>query len=1666
MEKTTREHAFASAGRRGRQVLAILMTLAMLVGLMPTIITPASAAYEDGEECWNCGHYHWDEYMHECGACSPDCTNDWCALETHCHNCGECLNGEQPCENCGLCENCAKEMGHCTTCGECWMDNEPDKTLCGDCGQCYFCSPICEECGLCAECANDWDDGMHCPECRSCYQVTEQCEFLENNHCKDCCRPCDQCGECIAGDALTYCYDCGLCVECCEFNSMMAGCEDGDVCVASSEWDDHICYDCSQFFGSLSEMCETCVASGYARCEECCEASSQCSEGMCEYAEEYEEHFCMDCGNCFHEEEQCLTCADAGEFRCKDCCAAIANSYGCDCGDKCFNDPGFEEHLDALESEGGHGGLPDSYTHDATASMTWSFDDKEHWHDCRYCDEDSPFEEVRELAEEHHEALYKTTKNAHDFDEAGMCTVCGYVKSGNVIIQNNTARTITAKVSDENAGKDDPYHISNNTITLKADVRYNKKSGQELVYNWYVHYQYIDALGDEYEETLLAEDFCNGKYDKSDQKHSPYDLYGAERENGAVWQEFYEPTWTFSVPYTACVVDYSFFCEIEVYEKDAAWDAKPIKTIRTQPITLKAQHLYSFASSSYQIKAEDREKGHLWLCAGCSFNDDIVYSKNWAKRSSALESHRYGPFQLVTKNGETYRKAKCLDCGYTGMTKTHIHAYYDDVNFEYKIDEEHTDHYNHALRCVKEGCDQIKLERHDWEWKIVGYPKASDPTGYLARECRICGYREDNIYVTENKGGKPTLVAKEWNLQNVLVQSRQATASKDLVVNGDELTLTVLHRDGEYERCTGWTVKYYTWADGTKDLTSQYTFTQDTTDPNVYTCTVTYPGNSGGVLYLTPTMEKCTDHSRTHLANQKDAVCTQNGYTGDTVCDYCGYIVKNGVETSGGTAHTGTLEKLYRDANGQATTTVTATRYNAKTGSCTVRGYEGDYRCTACKSIVKGENTGFRHGPTKLVDEVKATCTTQGYTGDKVCQSCGKLVKRGTTVAAAHTTGARVDLKDPTTYPDYQAPTCTATGKTGTVECTVCGETIRANTSIAALGHDWKKDSSDKIEWVIVSPTAEKDGSRTRTCKTCGYKDVQKLTAAEGNTITTVTLTTALPKVGVSAAEPPYNDGAKLKESTCYLEGSQWRLTAREDDDGSMGFWRNSKYTFEAWVTAAGDKKFTKDTVFTVNGVKVNGLVWDKGEKKEIPEEGTKEAFVRWDYPETLGDGPVELFAMVHSNSSDPNDRKTNYVIVDENAEAGETVTVQAVTDGSKFCFSSWFDESEGRTFNSYWMDPSGTVHEFGKTDFKDAPVTTVTIPKEATYVQFWANLAQKPAGENVRTLSLQATVGGTASASAYYAEKGGTITLTATPDAGYRFSGWKVLEGDAAISGDTLTMGEKDTTVKAIFAKTDHTHSFTRENPTAKDLKSAATCTAPAVYYKSCLCGEHGDATFTYGEALGHTSVNRTCTRCGATTGGSGGSGGTVVTPPDPGPGTDPTPGTGFVDVKPGSYYEEPVDWAVEKGITTGTSSTTFDPNGICTRAQAVTFLWRAAGSPTATTTELPFTDVPAGSYYEQAVLWAVETGVTKGTSETTFSPNADCTRAQIVTFLWRAQGTPAATAADPFTDLKPGAYYIDAVLWAVEKGITTGTTATTFSPNADCTRAQIVTFLYRCLG
>ena len=243
----------------------------------------------------------------------------------------------------------------------------------------------------------------------------------------------------------------------------------------------------------------------------------------------------------------------------------------------------------------------------------------------------------------------------------------------------------------------------------------------------------------------------------------------------------------------------------------------------------------------------------------------------------------------------------------------------------------------------------------------------------------------------------------------------------------------------------------------------------------------------------------------------------------------------------------------------------------------------------------------------------------------------------------------------------------------------------------------------------------------------------------------------------------------------------------------------------------------------------------------------------------------------------------------------------------------------------------------------------------------------------------------------------------------------------------------------------------------------SEATCTEAGILRFTCtVCGETRDEVIpalghawklqqttseVQSEANPHGTARFSCSRCGS-----------AKT-------AERCAGEVFTDMpKQGNWAHGPIDWAYFNGITSGKSETVFAPKAGCTRAEVVTFLWNAAGKPEPKSTVNPFQDVKSGSYYYKAVLWAVENGITAGKTATSFAPKAGCTRAEVVTFLWKAAGQPEpASTSTTFKDVKKGSYYYKAVLWAVENGITAGKNASTFDPKAGCTRAEIVTFLYR---
>ena len=324
----------------------------------------------------------------------------------------------------------------------------------------------------------------------------------------------------------------------------------------------------------------------------------------------------------------------------------------------------------------------------------------------------------------------------------------------------------------------------------------------------------------------------------------------------------------------------------------------------------------------------------------------------------------------------------------------------------------------------------------------------------------------------------------------------------------------------------------------------------------------------------------------------------------------------------------------------------------------------------------------------------------------------------------------------------------------------------------------------------------------------------------------------------------------------------------------------------------------------------------------------------------------------------------------------------------------------------------------------------------------------------DIKNVTVNAGPGGTASANVARAKVGDTVTITCQPDENQRVYSITGVDGivDNGDNTYSFTMPERDVVINVTFRAIYNPITLTVETglggTASVDMTQAKlgdtvtlTCAPEEGYRVARITGvkdltDNGDGTYTFTMPDEAVAIKVLFLR-------------------------HENP---FLDVNETHFFYDPVLWAVEEGITSGMTPETFGPFATCNRAQVVTFLWRAAGEPEPETTENPFTDVPAGSFYEKAVLWALENGITTGISADAFGPGKACSRGQVVTFLHRAKGCPEPERTDnPFVDVKETDFYYKAVLWALENGVTTGADATHFNPFGKCQRAQVVTFLYR---
>ena len=1164
-----------------RRIVSVLLALVMLVSLMPSLVVPAHAFwddYDDGFDCPNCDHYHFgSDYMCDCLFCTIDCNYE-CWVETHCNDCGVCF-GDTPywCEECYKCAECMEDT-HCSTCAKCYIGE--DDQLCGECYKGPCCSiTICDSCGFCDDCANDDSDPMHCSLCNSCFGAVDECVDDDDTgviHCVDCHTACEQCEECLL--AKESCEECGLCKECCEINSEGGGCPDGETCVESAEWDEHICQGCDGWVTDKEdedEFCETCEL-----CKECCEGNSDCSEGMCAMDTDYADHFCEDCGLCFHDSDPC---EDGCDQRCKDCCRDAVSAMGCDHDDWCFSDSDFEDHLKTEHSGAGH-------TH--IASATWEADGARHWHPCRYCDDK------------------KLNAANHEFDAKGVCKVCGYI-SGSSIVISRQPKSVKCKTSIYGSGDyiEEPENgllfSENNWVTFSVAARSLK--GDELTYQWY-------------------------RKDNENPTAAPYKL----PEGLYYYVGVKTPTLRLSVPAESCQDDYSYFCVIG--RKGDASD-----TLKTAEAKLTAAHAYSHKQAGVRVPTDDSERTpryYVWHVKPDGSRTEAVVGGDpkcdGHKLPCLFEAGSYEAHYMTTGSKErvfphTFVLDRSLDavgggrvdvlrcsvCDYTVPVKSHAHKYgwnWDCTGFEdiyhytfniggsTKTVEQliNESGYAHPEKCKVPGCEEFIMVPHSWgRWNVVLCPDTTGGKGGMEAVCSICEYTKTKIDKNNDSAG-----ADHWTKDTALVTVTNGRATRMIVKPGDKIRLYPEERTGQ--KAIGWKVEYlreyneYDIISGTGlpdhkqwNTSQAKTLFKLVTDGSALEWGCTIPEFSamgapgGGRFFFEPVYAACDHSGRTTVLNAKVQVCDRKGYTGDTACADCGHIIRAGsdIYPPANAGHTGPLQPLYYyGTNSSATTDAShgGKRYNAKSGDCRHRAYEGDYRCTACGGTVKGDTGDFRHsGPFELRDVRAATCTEKGYSGNQYCTECDRIAQKGVSTPSLHEIAGNYKLVNEV------KPGCTTAGYSGDQQCTAgCGQIFRYGHVINKLSHDWDGGSP---------ATQGKSEGILYTCRRadCGETRFVKNPTAPGYTVTVI-------KGTASVAGAPITD--KIAQDTLVT------VTADTPETGKV---------FDKWVVLEGSVTPADATKATTTFIMPAGAVKLEATYKDAPPAHTHSYAADWKHDGT-----------------------------------------------------------------------------------------------------------------------------------------------------------------------------------------------------------------------------------------------------------------------------------------------------------------------------------------------------------------------------------------------------------------------------------------------------------------
>lgn len=1032
----------------------------------------------------------------------------------------------------GDCPNCdhyhwGENLCDCQFCTidcnyDCWVE-----THCNDCGVCLGDTPYwCEECYKCAECMED----THCSTCAKCY-IGEDDQL---------------CGECHKGPccSITICDSCGFCDDC-----------------ANDDSDPMHCSLCNACFGSVDE-CVDDDDTGVIHCIDCHTACEQCEECL------LNQESCEDCGLCFHDSDPC---EDGCDQRCKDCCRDAVSAMGCDHDDWCFSDSDFEDHLKTEHAGAGH-------TH--IASATWAADGTQHWHPCRYCDDK------------------KLNTANHEFDAKGVCKVCGYI-SGSSIVINRQPRGVKCKTSIYSSGdydeepENDLLYSEHNWVTFSVSAKSLK--GDELTYQWY-------------------------QKNNANPTAAPYKL--PEKD---YYVDVNTPTLRLSVSAEACMDDYSYYCVI-------GRKGDPSDTMKTAEAKLTATHAYSHKQAGVRVPTEDSERTpryYVWLVNPDGSRTEAAVGNDpkcdGHKLPCLFEAGSYEPHYMTTGSKErifphtfvldsSYDAVgggrvdvlRCSVCDYIVPVKSHVHDYgwnWDCTGFssiyEYTFNIGGSTKtveqlilesgYAHPEKCKVPGCEEFIMVPHSWgRWNVVKNPDTEGDEGGMEAECSVCEYKE-----TEGIDG-------DWTKDTALVTVKNGRATRMIVKPGDKIRLYPEERTGQ--KAIGWKVEYrreyneYDIIPVTRNWNTNEakTLFKLVTNGSALEWGCTIPEFSamgapgGGSFFFEPVYASCDHSGGTTLLNAKEQVCDRKGYTGDTACADCGHVISAGsdIYPPANAGHTGPLQPLYYYGTANSATTDAShggKRYNAKSGDCRHRAYEGDYRCTACGGTVKGETGDFRHsGPLELRDVRTATCTERGYSGNQYCTSCDRIAHKGVSTPSLH------EIADNYKLINEVKPGCTTSGYSGDQQCTAgCGQIIRYGHVVNKLSHDWdggKPAKQGKSEGILY------------TCQRadCGETRFVRSSAATGYIVTVIKGTASL------AAGTLITD--KIAQNTVVT------VTADAPEAGKV---------FDKWVVLEGNVTLADATKATTTFTMPGNDVKLETTYKDAPPSHTHSYGTEWKYDDT-----------------------------------------------------------------------------------------------------------------------------------------------------------------------------------------------------------------------------------------------------------------------------------------------------------------------------------------------------------------------------------------------------------------------------------------------------------------